>query len=844
LSTTDAQYPENVDVFVIIHGHFYQPERENPWLGVVEREPSAAPFHDWNERIAGECYIANTVSRILDAKGRIDDIVNNFTYMSFNIGSTLFAWIEKHLPKTYDRIINADWASRGMNEGHGNAIAQPFDHIILPLASRRDRLTALRWGLADFRRRFLRPAEGVWLPEAAVNEEVLEDLIDLDIGFTILAPHQARRIRRIGSRQWRDVQPHELDTSAAYRYFSKNRRGGRGYVDLFFFHGQLSTSASFEHILTNADHFSARIEKAALAMRRPDTGAVLVNIATDGETFGHHEPFADMCLAYLFKEVAPMKNFRITNYAAFLAANPPQYEVELALGEDGLGTSWSCAHGVSRWRRDCGCVTGGRPWWHQRWRAPMRKGLEDLQHRIDETYQKAAEPFLRDPWRARDEFVEIIFDRSAEAVDAFLERHRKKDLAPADRSTVLRLLEAQRWALAMFTSCGWFYSDISGIEALQNLKFAARAAQCAQPFADGSLEKGLLAELERAPSNLPEFGTGRNVYERWAKRSAFGLDTAVACYAITLLTTGQPGLFRPFNYTISEIKREELAAEGKALVGLVEICDSRTCEQSLLAYYATESGMTDVRAYVRPVAGEAEYGKLREQVACVEKAQLPDIFESGYYSWNDFVPEVATGVMEFLVEESLNEIRRRFDEIYAEREELFEAYVAAGVELPTEVRGLIAATLGNLLHREILKRRGEWSLSNFARALELCEQAKRFGVELETTRISAVLTEDAIAEAQRLKGDLTVERFEKLVDLMAVVRKLGVRIRNDIVENIVIEILEESVIPMILLLKDPERDRGDYDFVIRILACAEQLNFSPRKYHELLAEFEPKLLSR
>jgi len=840
----DVEYGdgEHVDVFVIIHGHFYQPDRENPWLGIVEKEPSSAPFHDWNERIAAECYIPNTVSRILDTKGRIDDIVNNFAYMSFNIGPTLFRWLEKHEPRAYNRILNADWASRGINRGHGNAIAQPFDHIIMPLASQRDRLTALRWGLADFRRRFKRPAEGVWLPETAVNEDVLEDLIDVGAGFTILAPHQVRRVRRIGAPEWRDVREDKFDTSVAYRYFGKRRRHARhNFIDLFFFHPALSTAASFEHILTNADRFSAEIEKAALAMRIDDGRPVLVNIATDGETFGHHEPFADMCLAYLFKEVAPMKNFRITNYAAFLAANPPEFEVELAPGADGRGTSWSCAHGVSRWWRDCGCVTGGREWWHQLWRTPLREALEDLQSKVDEAFEHVGGRLLREPWRARDEFVDIIHDRNPDAIDAFLERHRNGDLAPDEVGAVMTLLEAERWSLAMFASCGWFFSDIAGIEAVQNLKFAARAAECAQPFIEVKLEAGLLETLAQAPSNLPGFGDGRHVYQRLAKRSAFDMNTAVACYAMTVLTTGRPELFKRFRYTVDELKRDRLSGEHPTLSGLVRIRDSRTCAARLAAYWVTQSSLMNVRACVRTVADEAAYDSLRARLADAAGEEAPVIFESPLYTWRSFVPVAASGVMEFLVQDSLNDIRERFGGIYVEREDLFEAYVATGVELPGEVKGLVGATIGDLLYKEMMERKGRWTLSNFRRAIDLDEKAKRFGVSLETGRIAAVLTEDAIAEAEWLKDDLTVVRFERLVGLVEVARKLELDLRLDAIENIMVEILEDMIIPMILLLKDPEEDKNDYDFIVKILKCAEQLNFSPRKYRELMANFEQKL---
>jgi len=444
--------------WVIIPGPFYQPPRENPWLNLIETQSGAAPYHDWNERIYAECYRPNGASRLLDPDGMISHIHNNYTTMSFNFGPPLMSWIEKNHPKTAKRISHGDREGARLNGGHGSALAQVYNHIIMPLASRRDQLTQIRWAKAAFKKSFGRDPEGMWLAETAVNMETIRCLIDEDISFIICSPSQAESVRRLhDSSHWISTNEQPMDTRRPYRLFLRDGSGnGDGrYIDIFFFNEPLSKEISFNDILKDANTLGKRIDGCFTPGSDHDEVTV---IATDGETFGHHKPFGDMCLAYFFSRIAPQLSIQPTNFGHYLSLHPPQYEVTLrnAFGE---GTSWSCAHGVGRWIRDCGCSTGGKSGWHQRWRGPLRSALEKLQKRIDTVYETACAEANIDPWELRDEYGRC-FDGPTQPVgfetSTLQTQPLFKSLSPDRERRLRRLLEAQKFMLFSFTSCGWF----------------------------------------------------------------------------------------------------------------------------------------------------------------------------------------------------------------------------------------------------------------------------------------------------------------------------------------------------------------------------------------------------
>lgn len=507
--------------FVCVHGHFYQPPRENPWLDFVELQDSAYPYHDWNERITYECYRPNTAAHILDAEGLLEQAVDTYARISFNLGPTLLSWLQQQAPETYRRILGSDRDSRARFSGHGSAIAQAYNHLIMPLANPRDQATQVRWGIADFEYRYGRSPEGMWLPETAVDTPTLEALAEHGIRFTVLAPHQAALFRPLhGDGGWQAVTgTAPIDTTRAYL---QRLPSGRS-IALFFYNGPLSQEVAFSDILQSGHRLAERLTGAFDPEReRPQ----LVHIATDGETYGHHHRFGDMALAYALRQIEQTEDVQLTNYGEFLERFPPEHEVQIA-----ERTSWSCAHGVGRWSEDCGCNMGQYPGGNQAWRAPLRAALDWLRDDLAPLYEREAAPLLSNPWAARDAYIRVILERTDGRRNAFLAEHATHELSHDERVRVWKLLELQRNSLLMYTSCGWFFDDVSGIEASQVLLYAARAAELARELDGVDREGELQARLSSAPSNAAQFsdagavyraavGTARVTFERAAGNAA------------------------------------------------------------------------------------------------------------------------------------------------------------------------------------------------------------------------------------------------------------------------------------------------------------------------------------
>ena len=468
------------EVYLTIHGHFYQPPRENPWLEYVEMQDSALPFHDWNERVDKECYTPNSVSKIVDNRNLILDVVNNYSYINFNFGPTLLSWIEKYSPLTYERIIKADKKSIENHEGHGNAIAQVYNHIIMPLANERDKNTQVKWGIRDFEKRFGRKPEGMWLAETAADDDTLRVLVENGIKYTILSPYQALRVRPLNSNDWTDVSWGNIDPARPYRYYIKSQPDK--FIDIFFYDGAISKSVAFDEILKDGNRFIKRLKEGISDSRNYPQ---IVNIATDGESYGHHTKFGDMALAYIMKVMAKDEGFTVVNYAQYLAKYPSEVEADIK-----QGSSWSCFHGVGRWKEDCGCSTGGHPNWNQKWRKPLRDALDYLRDELICIYEKEAKNYMNSVWDCRDKYIDVILDRRC--TEKFQEENFIKDLTQNQKVKAMKLLEMQRQAMLMYTSCGWFFSEISGIETVQIMKYAARAIQLAKEFTSKDIETGFL----------------------------------------------------------------------------------------------------------------------------------------------------------------------------------------------------------------------------------------------------------------------------------------------------------------------------------------------------------------
>lgn len=495
--------------YICIHGHFYQPPRENPWLEEVESQDSAFPYHDWNQKVHKECYAANLNSRLIDSEKKITKYINNYTKISFDFGPTLLSWMERHKPKTYQAVIKADKKSRKTFSGHGGAIAQCYNHMIMPLANLRDKKTQVIWGVRDFEYRFERKPEGMWLPETAVDTRTLEIIADEGIKFIILSPHQAEGTKKIGSAKWKDVKSGDIDVKIPYLC---RLRSGRS-LSVFFYDGPVSREIAFGSLLKDGNNFRKRLI-SLFSDKNPLPQ--LVHVATDGETFGHHHKFGNMTLSFCLDAIERDNQVGLTVYGEYLEKFKPEYEARIL-----ENSSWSCSHGVERWMSDCGCCSGLNPAWNQAWRVKLREAMDWLRDELIKVYQSNFPVSAGDPWQARDEYIRIVLDSSGNNVKEFFKRNSKGAISKTDKVNALKLLEMQRNAMLMFTSCAWFFDDISRIEAVQNMRYAARAMQIAGEFSSVPLEDRYTEFLFKAASNVPELKNGALIYKRFVKPSMF-----------------------------------------------------------------------------------------------------------------------------------------------------------------------------------------------------------------------------------------------------------------------------------------------------------------------------------
>ncbi len=752
--------------FVAIHGHFYQPPRENPWLEAVEVQDSAAPYHDWNERVTAECYAPNTAARRVGAGNRILDIVNNFERISFNVGPTLMAWLERHAGDVYRKILAADATSAAARGGHGNAIAQVYNHMILPLGTRRDKVTQVRWGLADFRRRFGREPEGMWLPETAVDNETLEVLAEAGVRFTILAPHQARRARKIGDEAWQEVGD-GVDPSRAYLW-----RGPRDLsLALFFYDGPISRAIAFEDALDRGEHLVARL-KAGFAEGRD--GPQLVHCATDGESYGHHTKFGDMALAAALRQLEADRLAVLTNYGAFLAEHPPAWEAEIH-----EATSWSCAHGIERWRADCGCRT--RADWHQRWRGPLRDALDWLRDQIDTFYEARASAHFKDPWEARDAYVDVILDRSPERLAAWLARHQRTALDGAAQVEARRLLEMQRNRLLMYTSCGWFFDEISAIEPVQILKYAAIAIQYFRDLGGGQLEAEFVRRLEAAPSNVPDFRDGATVYRRLVRPAVVDLRRVVAHYAVSGLFEEQPDDCPVYAWRVQQLDDTRESYAGTTLrVGRVRAASEITGEGRDLMYAVLHFGGHDFSCGIRSDEGPESYDTMKAdllrrygQRSMADMVRgLDEYFPRDLFGLPHLFLEERRRVLAQVIQAVLDKHEQTYHRIWEESRRLVRYLRQAEAPIPEVLR----ITARHVLEEEIIDdlERAVETLAIPDHAFELADEARTLGLTLDLEAGRPVMRRAVNRALDALAENPTPERVLAAEALVTGARRLGV----------------------------------------------------------------------
>jgi alpha-amylase/alpha-mannosidase (GH57 family) len=771
--------------FLCIHGHFYQPPRENPWLEAVEHQESAHPYHDWNERITAECYAPNAAARILDGLGRIVDIANNYESISFNFGPTLLAWLERKAPDVYAAILEADRISARRFGGHGSAIAQAYNHMILPLATRRDVETQVRWGIRDFERRFGRRPEGMWLPETAVSLEALDVMASEGILFTILAPHQADEIKGPGQNSWGAFHEHG-DTGRAYRVALPLDRS----IAVFFYDGAASRAVAFERLLQDGARFA---DQLASRFHGLAGDAPLVHIATDGETYGHHHRHGDMALAYALAALEQRPDVRLTNYGEYLALHPPTWEARIR-----EHTSWSCGHGVGRWREDCGCASGRGAGWTQAWRQPLRQSLDWLRDQLTPHYEWEAGALLSDPWKARDAYVDVIEGRSEESEQAFFARHAVRPLEPAEIEQALRLLEMQRHTLLMYTSCGWFFDDISGIETTQVLLYAGRAIQLAgEAFADGQvLEEGFLRRLEAARSNLPEWGNGRQVYHRVVAPARVDRGKAGAHYAVSSVFDDYADDETIYSFRfVRRVQHRFEAGSATLLVGRVEVSSGITHARDDLGYAVLHLGHHNLVVGVRTWRGPDAFDDLLREVSTpflrtdfANVIRVLDLeFEANTYSLRSLFSDAQRRIVDRILQTSIEEAESVFTRLYEDRAPLLRFLADLNVRAPRSFT-VAAEYVLNVKLRRVLEH-PDPQLHAIRAALD---EALATGVPIHAESAGYVAGHTLEREMERLvEAPRDQRRLQRMIDLVGVLTASPLPLNLWTVQNRYFELLRQ-----------------------------------------------------
>jgi alpha-amylase/alpha-mannosidase (GH57 family) len=727
--------------FICIHAHFYQPPRENPWLEAVERQESAYPYHDWNERITAECYAPNCASRILDDRSYIRQIVNNYGRISFNFGPTLLSWMEENSPQAYQCILESDRESQKRFSGHGSALAQAYNHMILPLANARDQRTQIIWGIRDFERRFGRAPEGMWLPETATDMPTLETLAAHGIRFTVLAPNQAGKVRAIGGRSWKDVSGARIDPK--HPYLAKLPSGKT--IHIFFYDGPISRAVAFEQLLHSGEQFASRLKSAFSA--EPDRPQ-LVHIATDGETYGHHHKHGDMALAYALDRIESDPAIRLTNYGEYLEKFPTTHEVQII-----ENTSWSCAHGIERWRSDCGC-NSGRQGWNQSWRGPLRAALDYLRDRTAALFEHQAVELLRDPWAARDDYINVVLDRSPESLWRFFEKHSRRELRPEGTTAALKLLEMERHAMLMYTSCGWFFDELSGIETLQVLQYAGRVIQLARETGNLDLEQEFLERLAAAKSNVAEFGDGASIYNQLVKPGFVDLCKVGAHFAISSMFDSDH-VVPQYCYSIETMDyRHAESGAAKLALGQARVTSTITHESRNFSFAAVYLGEQDLHAGVRETSQQEEHMHLvGESMAAftggdfVEAMRLlDDYFGEMQYSLRSLFKDEQKRILDIVLSRTLQDAETSYHKIYEKYGSLLRFLKDMGQPLPDVLR----FTAEFVLNRD-LKRTFENDPVDFVRVAMLVELVKHEGVPVDTAGIGFAASNSLTRLMRRLQ---------------------------------------------------------------------------------------------
>jgi alpha-amylase/alpha-mannosidase (GH57 family) len=781
-------------IALVVHGHFYQPPRENPWTGLIEREPSAGDSHDWNERIHAECYRTNAFARINDTYGRVERIVNNYARLSFNFGPTLLNWLEHKFPETYSRVLEADRVSARLSGGHGNAIAQGYHHAILPLCNERDRRTQVRWGMTDFRLRFKREPESLWLPETACDEATLETLIEEGIRYVVLSPFQAEGVRPVGGdeSEWRSVSGGSVDTTVPYKFF--HRDGSRRSLAVFFYDGQIARGVAFEGLLASSHALVGACARAA----RP--GAQIVNVATDGESFGHHFRWGDRCLAYALEAEAERHGLRVTNYGEFLATHEPEFEVRIKAESCGEGTAWSCPHGLGRWTRDCGCHGGAPEGWNQRWRTPLRSALDFLRDDLAPKFEDACGQLLGDPWLARDEYVELLVD-GASSREEFFSRHATRQLTRDEQSRALTLLESQRTAMAMYASCGWFFNDVSGIETLQTLRHAGRLVELANDLGLDPPLAPFLEILSEARSNIADKGSGADIFLRAVEGARVTPQRVAAHVAICGLVErdvqADSGVSAGYDFQELEFQKRR---HGRITLetGRLALEEHATGSRREFALAAMHFGEVDYYCALRPFVSaeslEAAASKLWSQFRTASLAVLLRVAQEQFgpeeFGLEALLPEGRGRVSRRVFGDLVSRFLEEYERMYEESRRVVERLQEIGFQPPRELRLAAEMTMGRRLERELREQRS--GAGDYRAAVEIAREAAAYGFPFDRAPVTRVFEETVTDAARSVAERPTPENIRSARSLIELGRELGLEVNLERAQEVIYEAAQSN----------------------------------------------------
>jgi glycoside hydrolase family 57 len=820
------------NIFLTIHGHFYQPPRENPWLEAIELQDSALPFHDWNERINKECYNPNSVSKIVDSRNRILDVVNNYEHMSYNFGPTLLSWMEQFAPLTYERIIKADIESIPEHNGHGNAIAQVYNHIIMPLANEQDKQTQVKWGIRDFEYRFGRKPEGIWLAETAVDDDTLRVLVENGIKFTILSPYQAEKFRKKGDKEWTDVSWGNIDPARSYKYNIKSAPGKT--IDLFFYDGAISRSVAFDELLKDGNKFIKRLKEGVSECRDYPQ---LINIATDGESYGHHTKFGDMALAYVLKIKAKDEGFTITNYAEYLEKYESDCEVEIK-----QASSWSCFHGVGRWKEDCGCSTGGHPGWNQKWRKPLRNALDYLRDEFAQIFEQEGAKYFDNVWEVRNKYIEVILDRNEMNVKKFQQENFKPELSDEDKVKAMELLEIQRQSLLMYTSCGWFFSEISGIETVQIMKYAARAMQLATRFTNKNLEEHFLNILAEAKSNIPEHGTGKDIFERFVKPSIVTTKQIASLWALSSLYQDFEDEESVYCYTIKkEGYKKVQKGSSTFVVGHIEIQSKITLQKSNVMFALMQYAGGDFHCAIKEYSDDTEFNRLKTNLIKTFLMNplteiirsMDEYFGKEYFTLKDIFIEERRKILQILLKGKLEKFAETYKVMYDEGKGSIYHLQGLGLKIPDEFKISAAYALGHKFNDIVVHSDGFIEDDLIQQATDINYEAKKIDINIDKTPSNKIFSKKILQNINRLVHSFEIQQADVLLEIFDNIRKLELQIDISEAQNIYFAKIYHKI-GDILESESFNKRSANKKFVEMLLEIGENLNINTEFYRKKL----------